>query len=298
MAAQLWNPAELFAIVNPDRGHQTCLGWAPSKGRRCQIPIAAQNRETAKRILNQLALQRPSAMRMEVSLRQVASVCLCRRYHQDQVEEIITQWLQLVKRERRRCRWEDSTLMVRDANVLRTLWLSQLQHPTSNRQSQQTPSQSRLHVTSTISQPRMIQSPSATPQTTRVISRCRYRHAPRRSSDEDCSICSEPLANVPITELTWCKSTCGHNFHVACMEQWLQVGNRCVNWYVSILILDVLFSLQWLTILLLYSRGPWEPSCEHDASSPRFSIWTEEDIGLVKLFDLMSMFTERMGSWL
>jgi hypothetical protein len=148
----------------------------------------------------------------------------------------------------------------------------------------------------TTPQTQITQSPRQQPQPTLNLSPCRTRHVPRRTLDEDCSICSEPLVNVPLAEVTWCKSTCGHNFHAACMERWLEIGRTCVTWYVSTRVPQTYFPL--VDIFSLRSRGRWQLSCEHDTNSPRFSSWTEEDMGLVKLFDLMSMLMERMDAWL
>ena len=57
-------------------------------------------------------------------------------------------------------------------------------------------------------------------------------YVPRRSSDEDCVICTLGLANVPLQDMVWCKPTCGHNFHRECLDHWRAIGaGYCPFWY-------------------------------------------------------------------
>ncbi|KAF2418775.1 hypothetical protein EJ08DRAFT_49777 [Tothia fuscella] len=95
-SAQLWDPISAFKIINPVRGHQTCVGYAPSQRRRCQNPIAQHNRAAAESILRGLATQSPSFFDMEQDLRSVAGMCLCRHYHQGQVDKMMMEWQSVI----------------------------------------------------------------------------------------------------------------------------------------------------------------------------------------------------------
>lgn len=48
-----------------------------------------------------------------------------------------------------------------------------------------------------------------------------HHAAKRRSTDDECEICKEPLEDKKQNiKLVWCKGTCGRNFHVDCFAQW------------------------------------------------------------------------------
>ena len=42
----------------------------------------------------------------------------------------------------------------------------------------------------------------------------------RRSLEQDCPICLEDLSQCPMSQVTFCKFSCGMNFHVDCMNRW------------------------------------------------------------------------------
>lgn len=88
----LWDPSELLEIVNPDRGTFTCVGYAPSKGRRCQNPIAAHNRNAVYSMLDNMARFEPGSKAAAANLREIANRSLCVRYHQHQVETVVADW--------------------------------------------------------------------------------------------------------------------------------------------------------------------------------------------------------------
>eukprot|EP00523_Entomoneis_sp_CCMP467_P010260 CAMPEP_0168737340 /NCGR_PEP_ID=MMETSP0724-20121128/10345_1 /TAXON_ID=265536 /ORGANISM="Amphiprora sp., Strain CCMP467" /LENGTH=366 /DNA_ID=CAMNT_0008784605 /DNA_START=1430 /DNA_END=2530 /DNA_ORIENTATION=+ len=52
----------------------------------------------------------------------------------------------------------------------------------------------------------------------------------RALEDQDCPICLEELSHCPLSQVTYCKLSCGMNFHVACMAQWKRAaGGRNVT---------------------------------------------------------------------
>jgi hypothetical protein len=90
--AKGWDPCATLGIINPDRGFYTCVGYAPSKRRRCQNPIARENRDFVYALLELLALMSPNSSEFADLLRQVAYRSLCRRYHQNQADSVVRQW--------------------------------------------------------------------------------------------------------------------------------------------------------------------------------------------------------------
>lgn len=42
----------------------------------------------------------------------------------------------------------------------------------------------------------------------------------RQSLEHDCPICLEPLTDCSPSQVTFCKTTCGMNFHIRCLQQW------------------------------------------------------------------------------
>ncbi|KAL7567838.1 hypothetical protein ACA910_000581 [Epithemia clementina (nom. ined.)] len=49
----------------------------------------------------------------------------------------------------------------------------------------------------------------------------------RRSLEQDCPICLEDMSTCPLAQVTYCKISCGMNFHLECMNMWRRAaGNR------------------------------------------------------------------------
>src|SRR5437762_3549606 len=99
---QRWNPESAFGIGNPDRcGAFTCIGWAPTQGRRCRNPIAGHNQNAAWEILNQLSRMSPlDVSRTQTGqLKKAVGYALCRRYHQDQVDKVVREWERILREE-------------------------------------------------------------------------------------------------------------------------------------------------------------------------------------------------------
>lgn len=96
----LWDPVAALQLVNPDREKITCVGYAPTQGRRCRNPIAAHNVSAAKETLSNLSRRIPHDGLMEAELHNVASRLLCVRYHQGQWKGVVERtWKPCVRRE-------------------------------------------------------------------------------------------------------------------------------------------------------------------------------------------------------
>ena len=87
-----WDAVETLNIINPDRGCLTCVGFAPSQGRRCRNPIAQHNRTFAFKILNKISNEAPDGSALVADLRKIAATSLCLRYHQGQVDSVVAEW--------------------------------------------------------------------------------------------------------------------------------------------------------------------------------------------------------------
>ena len=83
---------DLLEVINPDRGHCTCVGQAPSKGRRCQNPIAQHNRQSAFTLIDCLEQDYLDKNPKKKALQEIASLLLCVRYHRDQAEQVARKW--------------------------------------------------------------------------------------------------------------------------------------------------------------------------------------------------------------
>lgn len=93
----LWSPTEVLKI-DPDAPRFTCVGYAPSKGRRCHNPIAAANRQEASELLTRMSRIDPSSSRLDSKLEALAPRLLCRRWHQNQAESITEKWNDRIER--------------------------------------------------------------------------------------------------------------------------------------------------------------------------------------------------------
>lgn len=94
---KLWNPFETLDIINPDRHCITCVGYAPSQGRRCRNPIQATNRDLITRTLNEVACLPPDSPEVISRLRAIAEPALCIRYHQNQATQVVMDWQRKIK---------------------------------------------------------------------------------------------------------------------------------------------------------------------------------------------------------
>ena len=84
-----WNAYEILQI---DKARTRCYGWARSKGRKCENPIALRNREEAQRLLARISKLDPGSSNFDRTLRDLAHALLCQRWHQDQATDVVRKW--------------------------------------------------------------------------------------------------------------------------------------------------------------------------------------------------------------
>ncbi|KAB2571265.1 hypothetical protein DBV05_g10076 [Lasiodiplodia theobromae] len=103
---------------------------------------------------------------------------------------------------------------------------------------------------------------TATPATEEI--QCTASHADRKSLEDDCPICQEPLASTPLADLVWCKAQCGTNFHRECWAEWesSQLGST---------------STGLPTLRCAFCRTSWPTPCHHDTSTPPAAIQPEPE---------------------
>jgi hypothetical protein len=89
---KFWDATATLEIINPTKGCVTCVGFAPSRGRRCWNPINQGNRHSAFQLLEKLSYIDPSTTDINEMLDQLARLTLCLRYHQDQNRNIVQTW--------------------------------------------------------------------------------------------------------------------------------------------------------------------------------------------------------------
>lgn len=88
--------------VTPDAAGFTCVGFAPSKGRRCHNPIAAHNRDAACALLDIIAELSLAAENLNSLFARLAPLVLCRRNHQGQATSMVSEWQRKVVALKRR----------------------------------------------------------------------------------------------------------------------------------------------------------------------------------------------------
>ena len=115
-SADAWDAIEVLKIHNV----WTCAGFAPSKGRRCQNPIAAHNRATGLQILDTLGDLDLTSRRVKQNLETLAPTILCRRNHQGQASSMVSQWLAMVEKLHEERERLVSLQMQREAAALRS----------------------------------------------------------------------------------------------------------------------------------------------------------------------------------
>ena len=90
--APRWTPSDILTNIDNSSCSITCVGYAPSQGRRCHNPIAAANRQDAAKLLKQMSKLNLSSSRIDDLLEQLAPRVLCKRYHQNQFSSMVSQW--------------------------------------------------------------------------------------------------------------------------------------------------------------------------------------------------------------
>ena len=87
-----WTPSDVLTNIDNSSCSITCIGYAPSQGRRCHNAIAAANRQYAAKILFQISKFKLSSSRIDGLLEQLAPRVLCTRHHQNQSHLMVSQW--------------------------------------------------------------------------------------------------------------------------------------------------------------------------------------------------------------
>jgi hypothetical protein len=85
-----WDPTYVLQLWTDGR----CVGHAPSKGRKCRMPIPYDN---VKRLLVELAEQQPDADLLEPKLKCLAHYGLCIRFHQYQIDDMVRKWSAMLR---------------------------------------------------------------------------------------------------------------------------------------------------------------------------------------------------------
>lgn len=191
MTAPQWAPAEILNL-NPLSSTFTCVGHAPSKGRRCRNAIACVNRQEGAKILLQMSRLDPRSQTLDDKLYELASRLLCRRWHQNQVADMKRKWQCSIELYLAR-RGEDE-MAERGNNA-----------PTVDEAEGGESSEENVSEIPTPEQP------------SRQTAQHHAHH--RREIEGDCSICCEDLTTAGDT--VWCRARCGQNFHADCIGLWL-----------------------------------------------------------------------------
>jgi hypothetical protein len=82
-----WDPESVLKLSLDGR----CVGFAPSKRRKCRMPIP-HNAYRVETLLNDLAAQHPDPEELRPKLRRLAEHGLCMQFHQYQVDVMVNRW--------------------------------------------------------------------------------------------------------------------------------------------------------------------------------------------------------------
>ncbi|KAH0566187.1 hypothetical protein GP486_000419 [Trichoglossum hirsutum] len=92
-ANTLWDPYDALGVKPNDIGF-TCVGFARTRGRQCRNRIAIANRDSACMLLDSIAITDPKlTVLLRKLLGRLAEMVLCKRWHQDQKNEMVDEWL-------------------------------------------------------------------------------------------------------------------------------------------------------------------------------------------------------------
>ena len=197
------NASDLLEIINPDRGTFTCVGDAPSCGRRCRNPIAKHNRAAANNILTHLADIVQDRVVLRLQLQELAERSLCQRYHQDQAAEKARQWYKSIVKEVQKTKSRPSS----SGNTSRGRTLSSYEgseklvlHTITSRPSAEAVTKTQVGVDKTAKRNRDLS----------IESDC----TASKSEESSCPVCYNAFVEIRQTP-------CGHKFCRSCISTWL-----------------------------------------------------------------------------
>jgi hypothetical protein len=90
--SQQWNPTDILQLCDGGR----CLGYAPSKGRRCRISIGYRDTRRCQTLIIEIAEQRPEPCLLKPMLESLAFHGLCERFHRYQVDDMVRKWSRII----------------------------------------------------------------------------------------------------------------------------------------------------------------------------------------------------------
>ena len=201
----LWDAKALLNIINPAKGTFTCVGDAPSCGRRCRNPIAYDNRAAARRILRKLPQISHNGVVLERRLHELAELSLCLTHRKDQVSTMVGQWYQTIMKEVERTSTQSSARRSRSANRTSSLALQSVENRTTLRVNSHPRSESIANI------------PDGTegcPEKGHSEEDTESRQTTASSSEEGCPICYTFSSER-------CRTPCGHTFCRECISIWL-----------------------------------------------------------------------------
>jgi hypothetical protein len=85
---QLWCPEDILNLCEDGR----CVGFAPSRRRKCQAIIRCTNANMVGKIIDEISRQRPDPILLRPWLLRLAAHGLCVRFHQDQADAMVERW--------------------------------------------------------------------------------------------------------------------------------------------------------------------------------------------------------------
>lgn len=193
MTTPQWAPGD-FLDLDPNSSTFTCVGYAPSKGRRCRNAIACVNRQEAAKLLLQMSRLDPHSPRLDDKLDELASRLLCRRWHQNQAADMKRKW---------RCGIE-SHLAAENSR-------REEEEPAGRRNNESNEDEAEEEGESE-------ENASEIPTLEQRAQAEAHHTHDRRAIEGDCSICCEDLSSGGDT--VWCRAQCRQNFHADCIGIW------------------------------------------------------------------------------
>ncbi|KAL9133409.1 MAG: hypothetical protein Q9175_005408 [Cornicularia normoerica] len=114
--SNLWVPKDVLRV---DLSSLTCVGYVPSKGRRCHNHIAAASSQEADNLLFQMSTMNISDPRVDNALEPLARLLICKQGYQDQVAVVATRWRNQIQRHQiiAATRQEPASQLERDARL-------------------------------------------------------------------------------------------------------------------------------------------------------------------------------------
>lgn len=213
-----------FFDLSP-QGHGTCIEIVKNTKQQCRCTVVLKSRNKATQILLTIVADVITMENVKESMKIVANLLLCKKYHQDQNANLNTLWTEKIR----------SSLLTYNSVTPSTITETSREEQHSRRENTSIEPQVILnHVSASTQTEKQLNETTTLRIRRRKISNrplsmiLRSTAKASRNSHEECLICQnayDPKNNT----ILLCRD-CQNIYHKDCEERWIKKQNKCFIW--------------------------------------------------------------------